>query len=380
MRKGIVAAALGLGASTGAWAQVAAVEPDARPGVVLYGVADTNVTYQTHVPTVNGGKGNAIGFAEGPARGSRFGIQGAEDLGDGYQAIFVLESGIGLPTGKLDQQGQMFGRQAYVGLTARFGNTFQALAFGRQYGVVMEATGPYDPFYHGNIPATAWDLDLVGLRFDNSVEYVFNTGGLKLLFQYSPGGQAGSAADGTTIGTGFNYQYGFANVGAYAEQSKDAENRALKAFGAGGSAHLGPVILYGYYMSSLRDPGFTVGASNSGQALANASLVSNTGNVNQRRDNFYNLAVQYNVTPFVVLTFMYKHDIASAVNSAGDDGAATSYMLLANYAFSKRTSVYAYGTLTRLSGAEVKDTNAPTGTFGGASTQSLVGLGIQHLF
>jgi predicted porin len=65
----------------------------------------------------------------GDQQGPRLGSQGREDLGDGAQALVVLESGVSFDTGSFAQGGLAFGRQAYVGLSSRYG----AITLGRQY-------------------------------------------------------------------------------------------------------------------------------------------------------------------------------------------------------------------------------------------------------
>jgi len=89
----------------------------AQTSVTLYGTIDTSITYVNHA---EGSKnlwvlGNS---SFGNLSGSRWGLKGAEDLGGGLKAIFQLESGFNPSTGSLGQGGRLFGRQAYVGLTA----------------------------------------------------------------------------------------------------------------------------------------------------------------------------------------------------------------------------------------------------------------------
>ena len=48
-------------------------------------------------------------------------MRGVEDLGGGYRGLFVLEGGLTLDNGGLANDGRLFGRQAYVGLTTPVG-------------------------------------------------------------------------------------------------------------------------------------------------------------------------------------------------------------------------------------------------------------------
>ncbi|MFP3548596.1 porin, partial [Rhizobium sp. SIMBA_035] len=56
-----------------------------------------------------------------------FGLKGAEDLGGGLKAIFVLENGFSVMSGALKQNSRMFGRQAFVGLSS---NQYGSLTLG----------------------------------------------------------------------------------------------------------------------------------------------------------------------------------------------------------------------------------------------------------
>jgi predicted porin len=93
---------------------LAASSAHAQSSVTLYGLIDAGLMYTNNV---------ASGTAHGPlwqatsgnVNGSRFGVRGAEDLGGGVKALFVLENGFNVQNGKLGQDGRMFGRQAYAG-------------------------------------------------------------------------------------------------------------------------------------------------------------------------------------------------------------------------------------------------------------------------
>src|ERR1700754_3670946 len=89
----------------------------AQSSVTLYGIVDAGLIYSNNVA-----KGKARGplfqATSGTINGSRFGLRGAEDLGGGYKAIFVLENGFNVQNGTLGQHSRLFGRQAYVGLAS----------------------------------------------------------------------------------------------------------------------------------------------------------------------------------------------------------------------------------------------------------------------
>jgi predicted porin len=85
----------------------------AQTSITLYGVIDEGINY-----TSNAGDKSAYQLESGYAQGSRWGLKGSEDLGSGLKAIFDLENGFDASTGAFGQGGRMFGRQAFVGLTA----------------------------------------------------------------------------------------------------------------------------------------------------------------------------------------------------------------------------------------------------------------------
>ena len=102
----------------------------AQSSVTLYGVIDEGIDY-----TSNSGGKRAFDLQSGYVQGSRWGLKGTEDLGGGLKAVFQLENGFDVSSGKLGQGGRMFGRQAYVGLQS---DQFGTVTFGRQYDSVVD--------------------------------------------------------------------------------------------------------------------------------------------------------------------------------------------------------------------------------------------------
>src|SRR5476649_1738578 len=112
-----------------------------QTSLTVYGIADLGIDRQ------QGGVGGAVTkLSSGIENGSRLGFKGIEDLGDGMQALVVLESGIAMDTGANNQSGLPFGRQIYVGLK----DTFGSLTLGRQYTALNNILcGELDPFRCG---------------------------------------------------------------------------------------------------------------------------------------------------------------------------------------------------------------------------------------
>src|ERR1700758_387549 len=98
----------------------------AQSSVTLYGLIDESFQWVHNANTAND---NLYHLASGNLQGSRWGLKGTEDLGGGLKAIFQLENGFDPNTGKLNQGGRLFGRQAYVGLTQ---DMYGTVTLGRQ--------------------------------------------------------------------------------------------------------------------------------------------------------------------------------------------------------------------------------------------------------
>lgn len=105
--------------------------------VTLYGVVDTSLNY-THTQTKATGKSkvktNSFSMESGRQAGSRWGLKGVEDLGNGWKVGFVLEDGIKSDTGVDDDV--MFDREAVLYVDSSFGRLYA----GRQ-GSMMQGTG-----------------------------------------------------------------------------------------------------------------------------------------------------------------------------------------------------------------------------------------------
>jgi predicted porin len=164
----------------------------AQTSVTLYGTIDTSITYINHAA----GEDNLWSLGNSSAgnlSGSRWGLKGAEDLGGGLKAIFQLENGFNPSTGRLGQGGRMFGRQAYVGLTAE---QYGSLTLGRQYDPLIDLVqGITADNYFGSAFATAGDVDNYdnSFRVNNAVKYTTpSISGLQAEVMYAFGGVAGT--------------------------------------------------------------------------------------------------------------------------------------------------------------------------------------------
>ncbi len=139
--------------------------------VTLYGIVDLGVNY-THVDM--DGQGDDLDSFEmksGQQSGSRWGLKGTEDLGNGLTVGFVLENGFDADTGN---DGQMFDRESMLFLEGGFGK----LAFGR-IGSFNQGQGSFSliggltPFgtSFGDYTVQAGNIFSVSTRYDNSIVY-----------------------------------------------------------------------------------------------------------------------------------------------------------------------------------------------------------------
>ena len=164
MKKTLLAAALVTG-----FAGVA----HAESSVTLYGLVDAGYGYKQQKVSSDGVeyKNRNIGARNNVKNGSRWGMKGVEDLGNGTSAIFQLEGGFTPGDGEQAQGGRLFGRQAFVGLTGESWGTF---TIGRQYNAADAFIAPIDPFGTGWGQAASNSAfgDSVSTRYDNAIKYV----------------------------------------------------------------------------------------------------------------------------------------------------------------------------------------------------------------
>ena len=171
----------------------------AESNITLYGMIDTGLTYVS-----NDGVSANYRADDSKMYGTRLGIKGAEDVGDGYKAIFTLENGFELNTGKSKQGGALFGRQAFVGLQNKWG----AITLGNQYDFAADYILLFNisAFASGN-SIHQGDLDRVGgNRLHNSIKLTsakFND--ITFGAMYSFGEKTNSLHDSSAWSSGIHY-------------------------------------------------------------------------------------------------------------------------------------------------------------------------------
>jgi predicted porin len=137
---------------------VCAASAQAQTNVTVYGVVDlgfAKVTDKTLIEREN--------------HASRLGFRGTEDLGNGLSAIFNLEMEILADTGA--QKGNLFDRQANVGLKGTFGTVI----LGRTKNIVDGAQGRVEPFgadgVIGKVNEPMMRVGVSGSRVANALTY-----------------------------------------------------------------------------------------------------------------------------------------------------------------------------------------------------------------
>lgn len=154
--------------------------------VTLYGKIDLGLQYQH----LDNGTTTTDQFKEtsGQNSGSRFGLKGTEDLGNGMKVGFVLENGFSADDGKMGQGSRLFGREAQMYLTSDYGT----LGFGRMGGL-SSGLGSYN-MNSFMAMSTGWGdqaskLSNFGLNrdhYDNSIVYrTPSFAGFQVAAQYS---------------------------------------------------------------------------------------------------------------------------------------------------------------------------------------------------
>lgn len=160
--------------------------------VQLYGVVDTGFQYLNADADITGvDSTNSFSMESGMQSGSRFGIKGTEDLGNGLTVGFILENQFSSDTGALKNEDSFFHREASLFLEGGFGK----VAFGRmgsinggvsswgKYGVISAFGTSW-----GNYSAQAGNWAVGAGMWDNMIAYETPSfAGFKVFAQYGMG-------------------------------------------------------------------------------------------------------------------------------------------------------------------------------------------------
>lgn len=160
--------------------------------VKLYGILDTGVGY-SHIDMDTSGVDDVDSFEmkSGVGSGSRWGLKGTEDLGNGLTVGFILENGFDSDDGSEDSTGVMFNRESSLFLEGSFGK----LAFGRMGAPnsgqsSWSKVGMINAFgtSYGEFTAQASNVFSLAGQWDNMIAYETpDFAGFKLFAQYGMG-------------------------------------------------------------------------------------------------------------------------------------------------------------------------------------------------
>lgn len=361
----------------------------AQSNVTIYGVIDEGFNYTNNVNGVSNYE-----LQSGYVQGSRFGLRGFEDLGDGTKAIFRLENGFNINNGKLGQGGRMFGRSAYVGLSD---NKFGTLTLGRQYDSVVDFVGPLtaNGNWAGYMFSHPFDNDNTdnSFRVNNSVKYQspdlagFQFGGL-----YGASNQVGGFSNNRVMSLGANYANGPLTFGAaYMNVDNPASpgNSGGAVSGGDGSFVAERQRIFGAGVNYVYGPatfGFVYTNTNLSRPTASLYVSGSIGAPSSIKFNNFELNVKYQVSPMLFLGAMFLHTEATYTASKQSHPRWNEVALMADYNLSKRTDVYVQGAYQRVSGDTTGAPGLDNAYIPGADdsssnrSQSIVRIGLRHKF
>ena len=297
----------------------------AQSSVTLYGVMDAGYTWAEHTAKMgpNTTKVTNTGFTSGNLSGSRWGLKGQEDLGNGLAAVFNVEAGFDGINGNFTTG---FNRRAVVGLKGSFGQVLVGrddtpldnLASGNyqaidsfsydNWGGFWFPAGP--ALYTGNYSGIHYTGEFSGVSvraFAGYDEYKEEVNGVLV---------PGSKVKGHGVGLGLGYASGAFSIDGAVQHFDGVLSAKNTEFGVGASYDFGPAKLMGHYLGNKVEnwptfQQFGLGVTAPfGAATLGAQYAYNRGK-----------------TPFPVF---------GATKVSGHD-----FGVIANYALSKRTDLYA---------------------------------------
>jgi predicted porin len=374
-----------------------AVPAFAQSSVTLYGVIDEGFNYTNNVRG-----GHVYELGSGFVQGSRWGLKGSEDLGNGLKAVFQLENGFDVNSGRLNQGGRMFGRQAYVGLSSDFGT----VTLGRQYDSLVDYLAPTtaNGNWGGTLFSHPWDNDNTDntFRVNNTIKYASpdyaglqfggtysfsNDPGFSNNRQYSIGGQYQNA--GLLVAAAYLQANnpGVTAGGAIATNDANFVSSRLRVFGGGINYTFGPATAgFVYTNTNIRDP-----ITNAGYFTGFDSLPPTTGPlagaaVTALKFQNFEVNGKYQLTPALFVGAQYVYTMEKYETTLGGVKPKIHTIgLMVDYNLSKRTDVYIQGAFQKVAG-DTTGSSLDHAFVPGAddvsstSKQAVARVGIRHKF
>lgn len=419
---------------------------DAAVGTIHRSLAgDPNVPFTVNPvsPTKSVVNHSVTGMFNGGISPSRWGIRGSEELTGSLKVIFTLESGLNLPTGNLsnaDQalannrnstsgtvsapssmNGQLFGRQAFVGLADR---TLGQITFGRNYTPMFDIVSAYDPVQNAQLFSPLGFSGAYGggggvtenARQDNSIKYKnkiadFNFGAMYKFGEVAgvTGAKSGYAFFGGYEAHGFGIQGAYQGYRDAITETNSATPGSVNVTNYNTSAYMiaakytfgKATIRGGFERITLKQPSDSLMTISSGSIygypIGNMPTTAKCTGTNTadfcspaRKTNILWIGGDYNFTPAFNLAVAF-YDIApraSADFSISSDGKLTGQgdghiyevSVLADYHFTKRTDLYAGFLYSKYKGNNYPNNPAYTDSNNVNSNNYIYAVGLRTKF
>lgn len=336
----------------------------AQSNVTIYGLVDAGLVRES-----GGAAGSVTKLTSGVGGQSRIGFRGVEDLGNGLQAVFNLETGFVTDTGALDSA-NLFNRLSIVGLKSK---EMGSLTVGRQYTMLYNALSQVaDPFGAGYAGTAKNLFPTAGANTRASNSIVYSTpsfSGFSADVLYALGEQAGSTTAGRQFGLGLNFSQDDLNVRlVHNNRNQDVVGTAPKDIAkntllAANYDFKVAKVFFGWEVNK--------GAGSSAVPVANAYGFAVAPKASSNSNNLL-LGVNVPAGPGNFIA-SYTNINDKTVNNQDANQIGVGYL----YPLSKRTSAYvAYARIKNKNGAgyTVGNNNEP------GSGDSAFNLGMRHSF
>nr|WP_246282373.1 porin [Paraburkholderia caffeinitolerans] len=349
----------------------------AQSSVTLYGIVDESIRYMTHTNAAGDSK---LQMGNGGMTESRWGLQGVEQLGDGWSTFFKLENRFYINNGQSDASLPYF-NEAQIGIRS---TSFGQVILGRQYNVMIEGITiggygsnpwiPYDFSFQPEITLTG------GIWTSNQVQYQVRAHDLMFSAGYAFGGDPGHMSYGSQIGVAAAYspKDGPVKFGGAFQQSKDSlDGATAKAWTFGGSYTWDKTRFALGYIVNQRDPGFDNFANG---PFTTAGLIAT---------KYTDFSRRRMIMGGITQELGYAWHLAANVwrtlqdgTTAKNDGSAWQYQLVADYSLSVRTDLYAEADYAQYKGGLIGAQLQGIQSIGTAQkgTQLGMSVGLRHAF
>lgn len=288
--------------------------------VTVYGLIDVTLSNVNHL---NAAGDSRTSYHPSPwFSGSRWGLTGKRELGNGLRVLFRLESEFVTNTGEEDAVGILFGRDAWAGFES---DTYGKFSFGRQNAVGRDFAAIYlDPYGQ----AKASTAEGGGTNTNNFKQMIFYAGSATGT-RYDRGAVWKKAFDSGLV-AGVGYQFG----GVVGSASTNSTQTAALAYNGGAFNVAG--FVNAADVNKLKHTSYSLGGNYTVDIVRiNAGLFHYTaeqganGAAPKRSDNAYTLSA--NIAPPGKIDFQLGYQVMSA-NKAGIAGSGASANVLNAYA------------------------------------------------